>query len=392
LEVRKSATSNYAVTVAPGVAIDNRGREIILLEPREVVVIGAPAPLEGVAFGNFVAIEYGEELTSPVPLSACTPKGAMAGRDAPSRIALDPRIVFLDRWPSADSGRIVLAQIELRQNCVVDRINTSVRRYVAAAKPPRTRTITLEGEKDIDPTNPKVLCFHVEGDSPSTALLYLYGGEFSSFYYSELGGHTRTVALTTHDETLMLRHTHTATGGTTNEEPDHTHNYLVDGGERRGGIDVNDDQVVGRINTDTSAILPAGHHTHTVSGMTLDPALQDGPHHHDVSGATASAGAGDGAARAGNRLRYLDDLQVVYDGRPITPQILSQLKAKPGQAALWDKLGDRTQAHALNTPTGTGAIDLIALGVVDLSPGQRHELHFIVASGGGQIGYNLYIA
>ena len=43
--------------VSPGVAIDNQGREIILLEARDLLVIGAPAPLEGVAFGNFVAIE-----------------------------------------------------------------------------------------------------------------------------------------------------------------------------------------------------------------------------------------------------------------------------------------------------------------------------------------------
>ena len=77
LEVTKSATSAHGVTVSPGVAIDNQGREIILLEARDLLVIGAPAPLEGVAFGNFVAIEYGEDLTAPV-LSGCTPQGSPA--------------------------------------------------------------------------------------------------------------------------------------------------------------------------------------------------------------------------------------------------------------------------------------------------------------------------
>ncbi len=389
LEVTKSATSAHGVMVSPGVAIDNQGREIILLEARDLLVIGAPAPLEGVAFGNFVAIEYGEDLTAPV-LSGCTPRGVQPPRGAPSRIVLDPRILFLDRWPSEESGRIVLAQVELAQNCVVSRINTGVRRYVAAAKPPATRPITLEGEKDIDSANPKVLHFHVDGDYPSSAQLYLFATRFSSLFYTELGRHDHALDLRTGDTILTLRHSHTAQSSQTDEAGEHTHDYYVDDGEQHGGIDVNEDQVVGRTNTDTSALLPAGKHTHNVAGLVLDQALQDGPHSHAVTGATGNAGVTDAASRAGQALGYVDDLRVVFDGLDVTPQILAQLSAKPGQGGDWAKLGDGTPAHRLASSDGTGLIDLVQLGVVDLSPG-KHELRFVVASGGGQLQYNLYL-
>ena len=66
------------------------------------------------------------------------------------------------------------------------------------------------------------------------------------------------------------------------------------------------------------------------------------------------------------------------------------MSAKPGQAGDWAKLGDGTPAHRLASSDGTGLIDLVQLGVVDLSPG-KHELRFVVASGGGQLQYNLYL-
>jgi hypothetical protein len=389
LEVTKSATSTHGVIISPGVAIDNQGREIILLEAKDLLVVGAPAPLKGVAFGNFVAIEYGEDLTTPV-LSGCTPRGVQPARGAPSRIVLDPRILFLDRWPSEESGRIVLAQVELAQNCVVTRINTGVRRYVAAAKPPATRPITLEGEKDIDAANPKILHFHIEGDYPSSAQLYLFATKFSSLFYTEQGRHSHGLDLRTGDTVLALRHSHTAQAAQTDESGEHTHNYHVDAGQRSGGIDVNQNQVAGRINTDTSALLPAGKHTHNVAGLVLDQALEDGPHNHAVSGGTGNAGVTDAASRAGQALGYVDDLRVVFDGLDITPQILVQLSAKPGQAGDWAKLGDGTPAHRLASSDGTGLIDLVQLGVVDLSPG-KHELRFVVAAGGGQLQYNLYL-
>lgn len=222
--------------------------------------------------------------------------------------------------------------------------------------------------------------------------LYLRGDEFASIHYSAMGGHSHTVALTTTDTTLTLRHTHTASSGTTDEAADHTHNYLVDGGERTGGFDVNDDQVVGRTNTDNSAILPAGKHTHQVSGLTLDSALQDGPHHHGVNGSTAAAGATDFAALSGNRLRYVIDLDVLYDGQPIKAQILVQLQGNdPGNWPAGAKLGDGTDAHPF-VKSGTGKIDLTQLGL-DFTPGE-HSLTFQVsgAGNGGQIKYNLYVA
>jgi hypothetical protein len=264
-----------------------------------------------------------------------------------------------------------------------------------AAKPPTTRPIALEGEKDIDQRNAKTLYFHIDGGVPDFVTLYLRAGQFSSLYYTELGGHTHPVAITTTDTVLNLKHTHAASAGDTDEAPDHTHNYLTDGGERTGGIDVNDDQVIGRTNTDQSAILPAGKHSHKLVGLTLDDALQDAPHHHDVNGATQSAGATNQAVHSGgSALSYLNKVTVLYDGQDITAAIVTQIS---GAYPAWSgiaQLGDGTANSPLvaksNGSGGTGAINLDRLGL-DFSPGQ-HSLTFKVAdSSGGQIQYNLYV-
>jgi hypothetical protein len=71
--------------------------------------------------------------------------------------------------------------------------------------------------------------------------------------------------------------------------------------------------------------------------------------------------------------------------------VLQQLSAKPGQAANWAKLGDGTNAHALASPDGTGAIDLLKLGI-EIGLGQ-HKLEFRVGQPnvGGGLQYNLYV-
>jgi hypothetical protein len=397
LEVTKHPTDPHKVRVAPGVALDVIGREIILLDSTDVQVAGTPSPSPGVIFGNFLVIAYAEQRVQPVS-DGCVATSAAGGCGgnlawgAPTRIRAAPKLEMVDTWPSDQSGRIVLAQIGLQAGCQVSEIQSGVRRYAVAAQPPTVHPISLEGEKDIDASNPKTLYFHVDGGVPDLVTLYLRADEFASFHYTEMGGHSHAVGLTTADTVLALRHTHTASTGTTDEAADHTHNYLVDGGETTGGIDVNDQQVVGRTNTDNSAILPSGKHTHQVSGLTLDMSLQDGPHHHAVSGSTATAGATDLAARGGNRLRYFDTLKVLYDGQDITAQILGQLNGTdPANWPATAKLGDGTNAHAL-VVNGTGKIDLTQIGL-DFTPGE-HSLTFQVsgAGNGGQIKYNLYVA
>jgi hypothetical protein len=397
LEVTKHPTDPHKVRVAPGVALDFMGREIILLDSTDVQVAGTPSPSPGVIFGNFLVIAYAEQRVQPVndgcvATSAAGGCGGNLAWGAPTRIRAVPKLEMVDTWPSDQSGRIVLAQIGLQAGCQVSEIQSGVRRYAVAAQPPTAHPISLEGEKDIDSSNPKVLYFHIDGGVPDSVTLYLRGAEFSTLHYSEMGSHTHAVALNTTDTNLTLRHTHTASNGTTDEAADHTHNYLVDGGETTGGIDVNDDQVVGRINTDTSAILPAGKHTHQVSGLTLDSALQDGPHHHTVNGATAAAGAPNGAVRPGNRLQYLSALEVLYDNQPITTQILGQLSGNdPTHWPAGSALGNGTNVHVF-VVNGTGKIDLTQLGL-DFTPGE-HSLTFQVsgAGNGGQIKYNLYVA
>lgn len=391
LEVEKVEGKAHFIRVEPGVAIDRAGREMILLDPVEMAVVGVPNPIEGVTLGNYVAIEYGEERTTPAELAACWPEGAAPPlRSAPSRIVHMPRILFLDSWPSEESGRIVLGQIALGQDCRVLSISADVRRYVAAARPPATVPLSLEGEKDIDANNPKVLRFHVEGDTPQRAVLYLRASMFSSLYYSELGRHQHPLDLSTRPRALDLAHTHTADDAETDEAGEHTHNYRVDEGETSGGIDVNQQQQAGRVNTDPSAIIEAGTHVHPVTNLQLDEALADvPPHDHRIVGITDETGATGTAARVGARLTHIDGLRVFYDNIDITGAIIAALN--DGTGPPWTSLGDGSNGHPLVTD-GTGPIDLVRLGL-DLSVDEhRFEFRIQNAGVGGQIQYNLYLS
>jgi hypothetical protein len=101
---------------------------------------------------------------------------------------------------------------------------------------------------------------------------------------------------------------------------------------------------------------------------------------------------------------YVRDLHVVLDGNnDITAAILAQLAKRPGQAAMWNTLGDGTPTHALASDEGTGEIDLLALGF-ELGTGS-HTLTFKLVAPqpgdsdygppagdrGGQVQYNLYV-
>ena len=399
LEVSKHPTDAHKVIVAPGVALDFLGREIILLDAAEVQAAGTPTSNPAAIFGNYLVISYAEQRVSAITDGCDAGGGACGGNlswGAATRIRAEPRLEFTDTFPSARSGLIVLAQVELKAGCTVGEIASGVRRYAVAAKPPTTRPIALEGEKDIDQRNPKTLYFHIDGGVPNFVTLYLRSDAFSSLYYTELGQHTHDIQLNTDDTILTLMHTHTASSGDTDEAPDHTHNYLVDGGETTGGIDVNDQQVVGRTNTDQSAILPAGKHSHKLVGLTLDQSLQNSPHHHAVNGTTKASGATDlGAHTGGKALSYVNKLTVFYDGQDITAAILTQIT---GAYPSWTGI---TQLGDINNPNdplvaksngtgGTGAINLDQLGL-DFSPGQ-HSLTFQVTdTSGGQIQYNLYV-
>jgi hypothetical protein len=394
------AADKHRVIVRHGLAFDNLGREIFIPVDVKVQVMGAPRSAPGVVFGNLLVVSYREMRRFPASES-CTVGAAYAPCSgdlpwgAPTRIVADAVFEFLDSWPNDDSGKIVLSQIELDKSCQVVRTSPAVRRYAVPAKAQTVRPLSLEGEKNVDNQNPKVLVFHIDGGAPDGAMLYLRGGNFSSLYYTELGKHAHHIDFASGDFTKDLRHAHTLTGGKTDEAGEHTHSFIVDDGEQSGGIDVN-----GTNNgfiQGANPIQKDGKHTHGLTGITASVELDNWTHHHPVQGDSQSTGATDIAAHAGKALSTLKDLVVKFDGVSITDAIASQLEALPGQAGKWRVTGSsasdiRLNGTTLTQPEGTGEIDLLKLGI-EIGIGQ-HKLEFIVsdANVGGLLQYNLYVS
>ncbi len=400
LEVTPSVGNKHTVIVAPGVAIDNQGREIILTAPREVLATGTPSTQPGIVFGNYLVISYGEDRGRPVD-RACA--GNLAGTrltaGAPSRIILDPQLRFQDTWPSVSSGLIVLCQVELDKNTSqVNRILTGMRKNVTASKPPQTSPLSLEGEKDLDSANGKLLRFHIDGGRPDTAVLYLFGDKFSSLYYTELGKHSHpnTVAfnpmpaLAGHTHPLGALQTDKQLGGNTVQATANTFSGAVGDFAVRlwNPTTENSNLTTGR----AAFKLDNIEHAHSIAAGGNTGASQDiGATTPTGTLTNADAGVTDPSARSGTALGYLNNLQVLYDNVNITAQVLQQINDRltsQGGVA-WPSIGAGLQTDGLVT-TGTGPIDLIALGV-DLS-NDMHTLLFVVPSGGGKLQYNLYVS
>ena len=194
LEVTPDPTSTHRVIVGHGLAFDNQGREIFLPADTPVQVMGTPSSGKGVVFGNLLAVSY-REARQNLAAGGCTvPAGKPCGGDlawgAPTRVVAQPVFEFLDAWPSDDSGKVILAQLELSKTCDVVRVLAGVRKYAMPAKPQTVRALSMEGEKDIDHANRKDLVFHIIDGFPGSVTLYLRGRTFSSLFYSETGRHT----------------------------------------------------------------------------------------------------------------------------------------------------------------------------------------------------------
>lgn len=435
LEVRRDPNDLHNVLVSPGLALDAIGREVIVIETMTLRVRGQPRRPDGVQFGNYLVISYDEEKVAPqsdgcqvglgtsstaeagcgcgggksslgdcgcgssTSTGSCGCGGAGGGAGtasadlgwgAPSRIRSVPRLLIQDSWPSETQGKILLAQIVLNDMCQVEDIKSGMRRYVTATKPPNTAPISIEGEKDIDKDNPKILRFHIEGGFPDSAVLYLQGFKFSSLYYTELGKHSHAfsgaITATSHD----FVHKHTATASATESDGAHSHQLWLDTTE--GDINGVDVQHHDECAWNPNVIEGVGGHSHEIKDISLGDALGVWSHSHTISGASISdGGVTDVVARSGtgrNSLRQLSNLRVFFDGAlEITDVIIAQLKAiKP---TAWASLGDGQETHEL-VQAGTGRIDLRQLGL-DLSPG-THWFTFAVDAGGGQIHYNLYVS
>jgi len=265
------------------------------------------------------------------------------------------------------------------------------------------RTISLEGEKDVDNRNPKVLYFHIDGGAPDSAVLYLRGLAFSTLFYTELGQHQHGLEIT--DLSIDISHTHDLDGSlkTKAGQGEHRHSFYWDNGNP-GAFDMNEADetkwvLKSETDTMTNPIASSGSHQHELEAIQLQPLTEtlDVP----VTGTVLDAGAADAsvAARDGKPpLHTLADLVVKFDGTSITGLICDQLEAQAGQAGKWRVTGSggaadvRLNGTTLSLDLGTGPIDLLKLGI-DLGIGE-HTLEFVVSDPdcGGKVQYNLYVS
>jgi hypothetical protein len=416
LEVTASLTDTHKVVVAPGVAIDFLGREIILTTATEVQASGTPTPQNSPAiFGNYVVISYAEQRGQAITDGCAAPAGKCGGNltwGAATRILQAPQLAFADTYPSPTSGLIILAQVELQAGCTVGHIESGVRTYAVAAKPPTTRPISLEGEKDIDQRNPKTLYFHIDGGVPSNVTLYLRAAQFSSLYYTELGGHTHNNSLTNSHITVPAHH-HTLTGLTTgdadqdgskpaglsasswNDDTNKSVRLWGGGDDHRQRLDLT--QIQGGDGQSMVILTNFSAHTHKLpNSQTDDNQAVDIPL-GSITNAPAGVASPPARATGSTALGYVNNLRVLYDRQDITIAIVQFVAANNAAwAGAPAQLGDGTPTSPLVAKTdnsgGTGAIPLNQLSVaLDFSPGQ-HSLTFEVTdSSGGQIQYNLYV-
>jgi hypothetical protein len=414
LEVTPHPTDQHKVIVAPGVALDFLGREIILLAATEVITAGTPTTNPAAIFGNYLVISYTEQRTQAVSDGCVTPSGACGGNlawGAATRIVAQPALQFTDTYPTPTSGQIVLAQVALGSGCQVGQIESGVRQYAVAAKPPTTRAISLEGEKDIDSNNPKTLYFHIDGGLPNTVTLYLRAAQFSSLFYTELGTHSHEDKLDAPDLKVPA-HTHKLSEVTTSPgTPDPTKpptinatcwNDAEDDAIRTWdspGSQIHQVNLTENISQTVGPLVKLSNfeaHTHTIAAgqeTSADGAIDQSL---GIKFTPSPTGLG-GPARTGtgeDPLGYVDNLTVHYDGQDITPPILTQLAGNdPTRWPSGTTLGNGKQDSPLviqgDGTGGTGPIALDQLGL-DFSPGQ-HSLKLQVATGGGQIQYNLYV-
>lgn len=426
LEVNQNP-DKHKVTISPGVALDFQGREIILLESTDVLVSGTPTPSSGVIFGNFLTISYAEQRVQPISDGCTAPSdakgcGGNLAWGAPTRIRAAPKFDVVDTWPSDLSGKIVLAQIGLSGGCQVTQIQSGVRRYAVAAKPPTTRPISIEGEKDINSSNPKVLYFHIDGGLPTSVSLYLRGAQFSTLFYSELGSHSHDNTLTGGQANLPVHH-HTLTNLTSGDANQDSGKALglsvnmwndnIDQGVRmwgppswpdNGPFHRGDPTTITAPDTLPIIILQNFNaHTHSFdSSAQTDDCASNIPLTQGTF-TNAAAGLSPPPARTtGQPLSYVSSLSVLYDGNDITGDILQQLggidPVSWPLAPVAATLGDGTPTHVF-VKAGTGPIDLTQVSGLDFTPGE-HSLTFQVADivsggqttyNGGQIQYNLYV-
>jgi hypothetical protein len=435
LEVSKVTGEPRRVRVAPGLALDPLGRPAVLVKAAIVDVPNQPPSTTPGYY--YLLLRYGEEAV-PGGTRECAP-----GTAAPSRIAERPTLHFSERLPdpqrcpqdpdSLDCA-VTIALVTLDSACQVQSIESGLRQYSYPTHTSRVQAVAIEGEKDIDEENPKQLYFHVRGGPPSSVVLFLRGGAFSSLHYTELGLHNHafssislgssvtTLAGHSHD---LASHTHALSSqAITNNEPTspngHRHTLRSAGDDIFGNAFLPSNEVsTANFNTPITYhargpgasrdFVEGGQHRHTFNfalagapgstGPASAPSPSESHTHQMTSPVTVGGTGGSGyIVRGGAAYTWLDELHVFFDGQDITDRIID---LQPDRWRLFgSKLGDGGAGHPFNTD-GTGEVDLLDLGLV-VDEGREHLLEFQVRPAdpnanparlpnGGKVLYQLYI-
>ena len=405
LAVEPDGSDVHRVIVGEGLAFDHLGREIFLPADVSVLVNGTPSLAPGLVVGNLLVVSYREMRAFPVTTSCVVGApyrkcGGELAWGAPTRVIADAVFEVLDSWPAADSGKVVLAQIELSKTCEVVRCSPGVRKYAVPVKAGKTRVLSLVGDGDVAPECPKVLHFHIADALPERAQLYLRGGRISSLWYSELArhGHDLNIDVTGGEWVVNFDHTHSFDSAS-QTDPVEAHGHAIwvsnDGEKNEGafkvaedGFDEDNAEKIGA-NDGDSPLEKGGDHFHTLTGVTIgNPDVTTYTITPNFSGSNVEqTGMEPGVREHQNPYSYFKELTVKLDGTTITDKILEQL---PTLAQLG--VGESTTPDSDPFVTeGTAAIDLLLLGV-DLLPG-AHTLEFVVPDkmGGGKLFYALYI-
>ena len=449
--VRQVQGSATKVEVDCGLVLDPKGREMVLTSRRELSVPSQP-PVTRLK-GYFLVMTYAEEaLTGEDP--DCGPPIREA-----ARVREQPELRWTETLPShahCDSGvgtpldcGVVLALVSLK-DCEITLVDTSLRQLANPTHSSQATAYALEGEKDIDADNPKVLHFQVRGGTPSTVTLYLWADRFSSLHYTQMGEHEHVLKAGTlplsKDTTTFPEHTHTiadhthrpqgtnVAGNLETLDADFSHGHRVLMGHP--GVDVSNTAVpyvsVATHRLNWSEVEYAAQSAHVgappiIPRPYIEPSLPrklqlhlalggrvnfDGTpsaaqtgglaapiaahtHSHALEADVTLSPTGSHEERAGNEpaYRYFRGLSVEFDGADITAEILRPL------SSFGNLLGNGTDAHDL-VKHGTDAIDLLdaarSVGkVIDAGP---HTLTFRLAEqpgphpgNGGKLLYNLFV-
>jgi len=336
----------------------------------------------------------------------------------------------------------------------VNLLDASVRRYVGAAAAAKVKQYALEGVRDINTDNAGRIYFHIRGRQPSSITLYLRAERLPTLYYTEMGHHKHPIAVTVNELHIPAHtHGTNGLTGAAGKHTPRVNSVLAncDADVWKGAIGVT--TAAAALGLPAAVVEPAYaifagalgiaaigafvddavNPDRGFMNLTLSPhtfrsrndlqlkggqavnmriALDEVPDHKhaidpfpangsDVRIPLAGQGTSDEmgahdqggftyAARTGDPLTYVKDLEIWIDGSPCTPQILQQVSNnRPNQ--IWTTLGDGTPGHPL-ADTGTGPIRIDYVPGVALTE-DEHYIDFIVGGdgNGGRIHYSLYV-